>query len=66
MKSDGEQQELITQLETRLGRLLATLGIGYGQDEEQAVAALMNRLTELGEHPTQLARDAVRHAPKWR
>lgn len=57
---------VVDRLERRLARLLGTLGLGYGQDEAAAVAALMHKLTELGESPTQIAREAVRGLPTWR
>jgi hypothetical protein len=66
MLKDAPALATTNELERRLERLLATLGIGYGQDEEAAVLALINRLHELGEQPTRICREAVRHLPKWR
>jgi hypothetical protein len=47
-------------VEKEIGDVRMTLGITYGQDAEQAVAALCNELVRLGASPTRIARDAIR------
>ncbi len=54
------------ELERRLGDLLSTLGICYGQDERAAVLALIGAVVDAGGHPTAIARAAAQQAPKWR